>query len=47
VIVLAMEDGEVRHHALQTMTEQFQLCDWVMSSWKTASIENVWIMVYT
>jgi hypothetical protein len=25
---LAREDGEVHIHALQTMTEQFQLCKW-------------------
>jgi hypothetical protein len=28
VIVLAREDVEVHVHALQTMTEQFQLCEW-------------------
>jgi hypothetical protein len=28
VIVLASEDAEVYLHALQTMTEQFQLCEW-------------------
>jgi hypothetical protein len=28
VIVLATEDVEVRLHSLQTMTEQFQLCEW-------------------
>jgi hypothetical protein len=28
VIVLAREDAEVHLHALQTMTEQFQLCEW-------------------
>jgi hypothetical protein len=27
VIVLAREDAEVDFHALQTMTEQFQLCE--------------------
>jgi hypothetical protein len=42
VIVLAREDTEVHLHALQTMIEQFQLCE----SWKTASLfaDNVWIM---
>jgi hypothetical protein len=28
VIVLAREDAEVHLHALQTMTEQIQLCEW-------------------
>jgi hypothetical protein len=28
VIVLAREDVEVHLHALQTVTEQFQLCEW-------------------
>jgi hypothetical protein len=28
VIVLATEDVEVHLRALQTMTEQFQLCEW-------------------
>jgi hypothetical protein len=28
VIVLAREDVEVHLHALQTITEQFQLCEW-------------------
>jgi hypothetical protein len=28
VIVLAREDVEIHLHALQTMTEQFQLCEW-------------------
>jgi hypothetical protein len=28
VIVLAREDAEVHLHALQMMTEQFQLCEW-------------------
>jgi hypothetical protein len=28
VIVLAREDVEVHLHALQTMTEQFQLIEW-------------------
>jgi hypothetical protein len=28
VTVLAREDAEVRLHALQTMTEQFRLCEW-------------------
>jgi hypothetical protein len=26
--VLAKEDAEVHLHSLQTMTEQFQLCEW-------------------
>jgi hypothetical protein len=28
------------------MTEQFQLCEWGLSSWKTASLfrNNIWIM---
>jgi hypothetical protein len=44
--VLAKEDGEVHLHALQTMTEQFQLCEGALSSWKTAPLfgNNVWIM---
>jgi hypothetical protein len=28
VTVLAREDAEVHLHALQTMTEQFKLCEW-------------------
>jgi hypothetical protein len=28
MIVLAREDVEVNFHALQTMAEQFQLCEW-------------------
>jgi hypothetical protein len=28
VIVLAREDVEVHVHVLQTMTEQFQMCEW-------------------
>jgi hypothetical protein len=28
MIVLGKEDIEVYLHALQTMTEQFQLCEW-------------------
>jgi hypothetical protein len=28
LIVLACEDAEVDLHALQTMSEQFQLCEW-------------------
>jgi hypothetical protein len=28
VIVLAREDVEVHVHALKSMTEQFQLCEW-------------------
>jgi hypothetical protein len=28
VTVLAREDAEVHLHALQTMTEQFHLCEW-------------------
>jgi hypothetical protein len=28
MIVLAREDAEVHLHALQTMTEQFQMCEW-------------------
>jgi hypothetical protein len=27
-IVLARENAEVHLHALQTMTKQFQLCEW-------------------
>jgi hypothetical protein len=43
VIVLAMEDVEVHLHTLQTMTEQFQLCEWgSLTSWKTALFGNVW-----
>jgi hypothetical protein len=39
--MLATKDAEVHLHALQIMTEQFQL-----SSWKTASLlgNNVWFM---
>jgi hypothetical protein len=28
MIAMASEDVEVHLHALQTMTEQFQLCEW-------------------
>jgi hypothetical protein len=28
VIMLAKEDVEFHFHALETMTEQFQLCEW-------------------
>jgi hypothetical protein len=28
MIMLAKEDAEVHLHAPQTMTEQFQLCEW-------------------
>jgi hypothetical protein len=45
--MLAREDAEVHIHALDTTTEQFQLCECgALSSWKTASFSgnNVWIM---
>jgi hypothetical protein len=38
VTVLVREDAEVHHHALQTMTEQFQLL---------LFRNNVWIMGHT
>jgi hypothetical protein len=47
VIVLAREDAEVNRHALQTMTEQFQLCEGDTVFWgKTASLfgNNGWLM---
>jgi hypothetical protein len=42
--VLAKEDVKVHLHALQTLTEQFQLCEW--GQWKTASLfgNNILIM---
>jgi hypothetical protein len=50
VIVLAREDVEVHHHALQIKTEQFQLCrKGAVSSWKTATFfgNNSWIIGHT
>jgi hypothetical protein len=44
VIVLAREDGEVHLHALQTVTEQFQLFEWGRCRWKTALFGNIWII---
>jgi hypothetical protein len=47
VTELAREDVEVHLHALQTMIEQFQLCEWGdYFSRKTASLfgNNVWMM---
>jgi hypothetical protein len=44
VILLAREDAEVHLHALTTMTEQFQPCEWGQS-WKTVLFgNNFWIM---
>jgi hypothetical protein len=47
VIVLAREDVEVHLHALQTMTEQFQLCErgrYHLGKRHRCSEGNVWIM---
>jgi hypothetical protein len=46
VIVLAREVVKVHLHALQTMTEHFQLCELGQLSWKTISQfrNNVWII---
>jgi hypothetical protein len=40
MIILAREDAQVHLHALQTMTEQFQLCEWEALFFGN----NVWIM---
>jgi hypothetical protein len=49
VIVLATEDVEVHLQALQTMSEQFRLCESGQNSWKTTRLfgNNVWIMECT
>jgi hypothetical protein len=46
MIVLSREDVEVPLHALQIMTEQFQLCEWGIVLLETVSLfgNNVWIM---
>jgi hypothetical protein len=48
VIVLAREDADVHHHVVQTMTEQFQLCEWgrhCLGKLHCCSEgNNVWIM---
>jgi hypothetical protein len=43
---ICRDDVEVHVHALQRMTEHFQLCEWGQSSWKTASLfgNNMWFM---
>jgi hypothetical protein len=42
---MARDDVEVRLHALQTMTEQFQLCEWGIVVLQTVWLfGNVWIM---
>jgi hypothetical protein len=47
VVVLAREGVEVCLHALQTITEQFQLCEWeAVASGKAIFVfeNNIWIM---
>jgi hypothetical protein len=44
--MLAREDVEVNLHAVETMTEQFQLCEWgtvVMENYVVVG-SNAWIM---
>jgi hypothetical protein len=42
--VLAREDAQIHLHALQTMTEQFQVCEWGIIVLENCIVQNVWIM---